>query len=395
MNVTAADRQKILILCGDLGDGHKQAARALLEAAEMCEPNVPTEIVDFLEWTHPHLHSFSRYCYIRWLKTFPGLYGYLFQKTRNDNSFSHLFKKIRLFGLSRMLKLLAEVKPTVVVSTFPSAAAAMSVLKMNGLTDVPTVTVITDHTDHSYWVHPGTDRYLVGSDRVKRALSRYHIPDRLITVTGIPVRSQFCQPLDKKCLRERHGLDLTLPTVMVMGGGLGMIDKSFIQVLLSDELPQRMQFVIVCGHNEKLRQKLAEELWATKHRVHLTGYVDYVHELMAASDLLITKPGGLTTAEALSLELPMLLFKPLPGQEMDNATYLTESGLALRAESNTHLVEILVDMIENPGILHKIRYRAKQNQTKTAAAEALQAILNTRSGSFSDYDLRRAVYAEA
>lgn len=395
MNVTAAGKQRILILSGDLGDGHKQAARALLEAAELCEPNVPTKIVDFLEWTHPHLHSFSRYCYIRWLRTFPGLYGYLFQKTRDDNSFSHLFKKIRLFGLSRMLKLLQEENPTVVVCTFPSAAAAMSILKQNGLTDVPTVTVITDHTDHSYWVHPGTDRYLVGSDRVKLALSRYAIPEHQITVTGIPVRPRFCQPLDKKRLCERHGLDPSLPTVMVMGGGLGMIGRSFIQLLLSDDLPHRMQFVIVCGHNEKLRLRLMEDLWATKHSVHITGYVDYVHELMAVSDLLITKPGGLTTAEALSLELPMLLFKPLPGQEQDNATYLTESGLALSANNEARLMEMLVDMFENPVILHKIKYRAKQKQTKMAATDALHAILSTKSGSYTDYDLRRAIYAEA
>lgn len=395
MKPNEPQQQKILILTGDLGDGHKQAARALVEAAGLYKPDVPVEVVDFMEWTHPRLHNFNKYCYLQWVKTFPSLYGYLFQKTRNDNSFSHLIKKVRLFGLGRMLKLLMEVRPTVVVSTFPSAAAAMSILKMNGLTDVPTVTVITDHTDHSYWIHPGTDRYIVGSEHVRRALHRFHVSGDRVTVTGIPVRPQFFQTYDRNTLRIRHDLDTAMPTVMVMGGGYGMIGKEFVNLLLSDALPERMQFIIVCGHNTKLRLQLEEDLRGCKHMIRLTGYVDYVHELMAVSDLLITKPGGLTTAEALSLELPMLLYKPLPGQEQDNVDYLLHAGVALLAESETDLADLLVHVFQNRQILHKIKTRARQNQRKTAALRAVNEILLTTSIPEQGCDIPRAAFAEA
>jgi len=395
MSSKLQQRQKILILTGDLGDGHKQAAKALAEAAGLCRPDVPVEVVDFLKWTHPHLHSFSRFCYMQWVSKFPSLYGFLFRKTRDDTTLSIMFKKIRLFGLSRMMKLIDDVKPTVIVSTFPSAAAAMSVLKMNGLTHIPTVTVITDHTDHSYWIHPGTDRYIVGSEHVRRALKRWPISELKISVTGIPIRTPFTLSYDRDILRARHGLDTSLPAVLVMGGGYGLIGKEFIELLQSDRLPAPMQFIIICGHNTKLKEQLAEELKGTPHRILLKGYVDYIHELMAASDLLITKPGGLTTAEALSQELPMILYRPLPGQEMDNAAYLTHAGVALQAISEEDLASKLVQVFQNPLILHKIKEKARKNQSKAAAALAVHEILMTESGSVPGHGVRHAVYAEA
>jgi len=332
---------------------------------------------------------------MQWVSKFPSLYGFLFRKTRDDTTLSILFKKIRTFGLSRMMKLIDDVKPTVIVSTFPSAAAAMSVLKVNGLTDIPTVTVITDHTDHSYWIHPGTDRYIVGSEHVRRALKRWPISELKISVTGIPIRTPFTLSYDRDILRARHGLDPSLPAVLVMGGGYGLIGKEFIELLQSDRLSAPMQFIIICGHNAKLKEQLAEELKGSPHRILLTGYVDYIHELMAAADLLITKPGGLTTAEALSQELPMILYRPLPGQEMDNAAYLTHAGVALQALSEEDLAAKLVQVFQNPHILHKIKGKARQYQSKAAAALAVHEILDTESGSVPGRGIRHAVYAEA
>ncbi|UUZ81945.1 hypothetical protein LJK88_46740 [Paenibacillus sp. P26] len=160
-------KNKILILTGALGDGHNKAAQAILEAARVYRPDVEVKVVDFLEWTHPYLHSVGKYCYMQWVKSLPSVYGYLYRKTRDDNTLSHWFKRMRSFSTDRMLEPLDEEKPTEVVSTFPGAAAAMSYLKANGFTSVPTCTVITDYTDHSYWIHPNTDRYLVGAEHVK------------------------------------------------------------------------------------------------------------------------------------------------------------------------------------------------------------------------------------
>lgn len=388
-------KHKVLILSGDFGDGHKQAARAILETSQLYRPDVEATVVDFMEWTHPHLHSVGRYCYIQWVKTFPSVYGYLFQKTRDDNTFSNLFKKVKLFALGKMVKLLEEVQPTVVVSTFPIAAAAMSLLKENGLTDIPTVTVITDHTDHSYWIHPYTDQYLVGSEHVRQALIARHIPASRILASGIPIRPQFCQTFDRSTLREKFGLKQSLPTVLIMGGGLGMISKTFIRLLQTDSRLEPMQFIIVCGRNEKLKEKLESELKPGKHRFLVTGFVDHVHELMALSDLIITKPGGLTTSEAVALDLPMLLYKPLPGQEQDNSAYLLSAGVAILAEDEPDLFGKLIKVFQNPQILSTMKSRTKQIQTRSATFQALRTIVRTQNASPVHRRVGRAIYAEA
>jgi processive 1,2-diacylglycerol beta-glucosyltransferase len=373
-------REKILILTGALGDGHNKAAQAILEAARFYRPDVEVEVVDFLEWTHPHLHSLGKYCYIQWMKSLPSVYGYLYRKTRDDNTISNWFKRMKSFSTDRMLELLNEVRPTEVVCTFPGAAAAMSYLKSNGLTAVPTVTVLTDYSDHSYWIHPNTDRYLVGAEHVKQKLLRYRIPEHKIVVTGIPIRLSFTQTYDRLALRDKHQLDCTMPTVLVMGGGHGLIGKKFISVLQSDELSTPVQFIFVCGRNEKLKQKIEDELGGTKtrHRVIITGFVDHVHELMALSDLIVTKPGGLTVSEALALELPMMLYKPIPGQEQDNAAYLVGLGAAMEAKNAADLKHQLLQLIQNESLLLNLKRNARSSHLKEGALHTLTAILETK-----------------
>lgn len=373
-------RDKLLILTGSLGDGHNKAAQAILEATRYHRPDVDVKVVDFLEWTHPYLHGVGKYCYMQWVKSLPSLYGYLYRKTREDNTFSHLFKKMKSFSTERMLELLHEEEPTEVVCTFPGAAAAMSYLKCNGLTTVPTVTVMTDYTDHSYWVHPGTDRYLVGAEHVKKALLRYRVPEHRIVVTGIPLRMPFTREYDRMELRDKHGLHREMPTVLVMGGGHGLIGKQFKSVLQSEELAEPVQFVFVCGRNEKLKQHLEEELGGenTRHHVKVTGFVDYVHELMALSDLIITKPGGLTISEAMALELPMMLYKPIPGQEQANAAYLVGLGAAIQVKNALELKNQLLEVIANQSLLSKLKENVKLSQQQQDALHMLNAIFETQ-----------------
>lgn len=370
---------KVLLLFGDLGNGHKQAALAVKEAAEMYRPDIEVELVDFMHWTQPYLHQVNRYLFVRAVKTFPHVWGYLYDKTRYDNSLSFLLKKTRLFALGRVMKLLRETKPSVVASTFPSAAAAMSNLKAHGLTDVPTVTVITDHTDHSYWIHPYTDHYIVGSARVRQALNRLDIGDSQISATGIPVRPQFCRDYDRHRLCEKHGLDPSLPTVLVMGGGCGLIGKGLVPLMRSSGLPGKLQFIVVCGQNHRLKSQLAEKLKDSPHRIVLTGFVDHIHEFMAVSDLIVTKPGGLTTAEAVSLAVPQLLYHPLPGQEEDNAALLTQAGVAVRADDDKDLHTVLYDLLMSPAKLNAMKQNAIKIRKTQAALDALRAILQTGS----------------
>ncbi|MFC6604556.1 hypothetical protein ACFQDF_28270 [Ectobacillus funiculus] len=149
-----------------------------------------------------------------------------------------------------MLKLIEEIQPTVVVSTFPLAAAVMSKLKSYGLTDIPTVTTITDHTDHSCWIYPFTDQYIVGSGVVRDSLKSLGVEESRIAVTGIPIRQQFSQTFQREEILKKYGLDPHLPTLLMMGGGCGMIGDGNSTIQEIDALPEPIQLIIVCGHNE-------------------------------------------------------------------------------------------------------------------------------------------------
>lgn len=370
-------RERILILSGSLGEGHMQAARAIVEASSLYKPNVTVKVVDLMAWIHPRMHVIERYCFMQWVKHFPALYGYLYQKTRADNPLTYLLKQFRTSSLQRLCKLIQDVNPSVLVSTFPPASAAISMLKEKGLTELRSVTVITDHSDHSYWIHPYTDLYLVGSEEVHSALIRKGVSDKKIAITGIPVRPFHTQVSNKQRLREKFGIDPSSFVVLVMGGGWGMIDNTFIEQLQSKELLPHVQFIIICGRNVKMMHRMHEALHG-KDNVQLKGFVEGIHEWMAVSDLLITKPGGLTTSEALAQQLPMLLFEPQLGQERDNAKYLIRKGVAMPCEVEM-LQSELNEMVQHPELLQQMREKAGECRQQDSASRAVTQILKVTS----------------
>ncbi|MGG1941660.1 glycosyltransferase [Paenibacillus polymyxa] len=365
-------REKLLILSGALGDGHMQAAKAILEASVLYKQGV--EVVDFMQWIHPRMHVVERYCFLQWVKHFPSSYGYMYQKTRTDSTLTFFLKHFLTTSLQRLLKLLNEEQPTLIVSTFPLASAAISLLKEKGMTDLPAATVITDHSDHSYWIHPSTDLYLVGSEGVRAALQRKGVADHKIAVTGIPVRPSYSQHDNKDRLREKLALGLDAFVVLVMGGGCGIIDKSFIEPMQSDSFPPNVQFVIVCGRNVKLLYRLQEAL-GDRDNVMLTGFLEGIHEWMASADVLITKPGGLTTSEALALQLPMLLLEPRLGQEKDNADYLIQTGVAYLCQID-NLQDQLQRLVQQPSLLEEMREKAGLCRQQDSARHAVMQILS-------------------
>jgi len=371
------NKEKILILTGNYGDGHIQVAQALHDAIQISHPSAEPVIFDFMEWVHPYSNQFSRFIYLQGVKKFPQVYGFLFQKTRKVNKLSMCLKTILTTGVGRMVKLLEEVQPSVVVSTFPLAAAVMSKVKSLGLTDIPTVTTITDHTDHSCWIYPFTDQYIVGSSTVRDSLIKLGVEENRIAHTGIPIRQQFSQSFQREEIFEKYGLDSHMPTILVMGGGCGMIGDGNSTIQEINALPMPIQIIIVCGHNEKLRLQLQEKLKDSKHRIHLTGYINYVHELMAISDLMITKPGGVTTFEAIAMELPMLLYKPIPGQEQDNAKFLVRSGVAVQVNTDRDLTGLLSKLLSKVELLAGMRDNAKRFHPKESAFASVEVIMNT------------------
>ncbi|MBE3554252.1 MAG: UDP-N-acetylglucosamine 2-epimerase [Thermicanus sp.] len=369
-------KETILLLYSNYGDGHKHAAEAIREAFSLQYPEVEVILIDFVKYTHPLLHPISRRIFLQALKKFPFLYRYAYQKTRFSTS-SNLLRFFTLLGFRRMLKLLKTTNPSAVVSTHPFAAAGMSRLKRYRFTQVPTVTVITDHTNHSYWIHPLTDAYLVGSSFAKKNLLEVGVKEEIITVTGIPIQPRFSNSYNPAEIRKKYGLSPDLPTILIMGGGWGLIDKGEEVLRMLDRFPRPLQIIFVCGHNRKLWRQLSRKSGRYRQWVMITEYIDYVDQLMAASDVIVTKPGGLTTSEAIALEVPMILYRPLPGQEEENAQFLLDTGVAVMATTTSELVRQVNRLLDKPDLLQEMKEKERQLSLKEAAFLATEEILST------------------
>ncbi|MEH7160360.1 MGDG synthase family glycosyltransferase [Priestia megaterium] len=375
------EKDKYLILSATFGEGHKQVANAISEAVNDMVADAEPITMDIMEWIHPNLYPISHYIYKKSIKKFPQVYSFLYKKTRVKNSFSIKLNSIFLSGMQTVLKIIQEIKPKVVVSTYPFAAGIISKLKEQGLIDIPAVTIITDYTDHSYWIHPYTDQYVVGSAQLRDQLIALGVEADKIKNTGIPVRKRFMDVLPKDLLLDKYMINPNMFTLLIMGGGDGFFGKGISTFKALESISTPIQLFIVCGKNKKLKTQLEWELKDSKHEVRILGYCEKVEELMAISDLMISKPGGVTTSEATAMDLPILIYHSLPGQEEDNADYLCRSGFALSAESEKELIAQVENLVCDSAPLKWMKQRMRKSQTKTSSIDALHVIVGAaRSG---------------
>jgi processive 1,2-diacylglycerol beta-glucosyltransferase len=234
--------------------------------------------------------------------------------------------------------------------------------------------VLTDYAVHSQWIHPHVDLYCVASEEVRAGLVDRGVPAQRIRVTGIPVDPAFAEPLDRREVARRLGLEPARTTVLVMAGAYAMLGGilEVHRVLLT--LPHRVQAVFVCGRDQALVERLRQRS-RRRPDFHVHGFVSNVHEWMAAADLLVTKAGGITVSEALVRELPMVIYRPIPGQEEWNTRMLVTAGAAHVARGPEELARVLERLLADPAALESMRAAARRVRRPNAAREAAEAIL--------------------
>jgi processive 1,2-diacylglycerol beta-glucosyltransferase len=190
------------------------------------------------------------------------------------------------------------------------------------------VSVVTDFEAHALWMEPGVDLYCVAAEETKaRLVARGALPENVV-VTGIPIGAKFLHAVDTQTVRKRMGLRDDLPILLVLGGGFGMGPVAQIMSELN-KFEKSVQVIVVCGRNQDLRRELAVQ--EKRHPTHVLGFVINMQELMALADLVITKPGGLTSSEALAMGKPLFMLNPIPGQEAANSDFLLGHGAAAKA----------------------------------------------------------------
>ena len=365
----------VLLLVATYGNGHVQAARALVEAAGRQAPSRRLHTLDFFDLVHPVLNAATRMAYLYSVRRAPRLWREFYARTGRIPPDSFLQQRLYHLGRGPIRRVLAAAGPRVVISTHPTPGGVVAQLRQEGLLPGSlAVTVVTDYVLHSQWVHPATDLYLTACPEVARELEQRGVPPERVRVTGIPVRPVFTDPVAREEARARWGVGPQEPLVVVLTGAFGLMRGAEAACRRLAWMPRRARLVVVTGHDRRLREALAEELRQAPNPARVEGFVDRVHELMAAADVLVTKAGGLTVSEALAVGVPMVIFAPIPGQEEGNAAYLQQQGAARVARDAGQLVGEVVGLLDDPAARRQLAERARALGKPRAALEAWAAV---------------------
>lgn len=360
---------KILILTAATGGGHIRASSALksyiLENQEDCQ----VEIVDSLKYISPLLDKTVTEGYETMAKRAPKLFGSLYKSTNRDKSkttyfFCNIFRKY-------LMPLVDEFHPDIIISTHPFATEMISLLKEDGKITVPLICIMTDYAPHRAWIHPYVDSYIVSNEGMVDTMAKMGAPRERIHPYGIPVDESFYEKMDRAEVLKQMGLSPDRPTILIMAGSFGVsnilrIYNNIIKVDLD------FQIIVITGKNERLyeafnkliirnsRQKPLRDVSVKlkpkpSKPTKLLFFTNEVHKYMQISDLIITKPGGLTVSEALACNLPMAIFDAIPGQESENADFLIDNNMAVKIQKGSACSETIYDLLSNQDRLEEMR----------------------------------------
>lgn len=373
--------KKVLIMSASTGGGHNRAARAIkeeLESRTIDNMSIECEIVDSLKLVNNTMDKVISRGYEKSALYTPKAYGSVYRFSETTIASKNEFKTNPLTSLmARKFKhLLNESTPDLIIGTHPFPMIALSTLKKNNnihslsrsesfykstKVDIPPmISVLTDYTTHSTWIQNEIDYYIVGHEYVKELLVYEGVDSEKVKAFGIPVEKSFLSHRDRETVLTELGLSPEKLTVLLMGGsfGAGNIKETLEDLIAID---RDFQILVITGRNEHLKDKLSKMLDSTIHNknICLLGYTNKINDILASIDVLISKPGGLTTTEALLNDVPMIVPYFIPGQEEENLDFLTNCGAALRTTKKYSLPVLLKVLIDDPSRLDNLRKNIK------------------------------------
>jgi processive 1,2-diacylglycerol beta-glucosyltransferase len=367
-------KKNILLMYITDVSGHRSAAAAIEKALQMVSGNVEITSINAFKYTNPISEKIVNRVYTAVIKKTPKIWDYMYDNPKVKQSLERFKELVHRNNSPKLQKLFETVQPDAVVCTqaFPCGMVA-DYKKWTG-SRLPLFGVLTDFVPHSYWIYDDVDYYITPADEVSQRLMKKGVAAEKIKALGIPFDPAFNQCGDLADVRKHLHLDPRVKTILIMGGGQGLGPiKTLYKSLEKVDLP--LQEIIVCGTNKKLYHQLKRKIKRSKHAVSLCGYVNNVNELMAVSDLIITKPGGITTAEALSKGLPMIIIKPLPGQEMNNTQFLMNEHAAVKLDRAKDIHSVVEELLGDPAKLSSLAKAAARIGKPDAAFDIAKFII--------------------
>ena len=297
--------------------------------------------------------------YIGMVRTIPQLYGFIYNRAERATEAGGFRVWASEFTARNIRGLMQRLRPSAVVCTHAFPCGVMSAYKRLYDPSIPVMGIVTDFVVHPFWIYRNIDAYAVATSEIRATLIARGIDAQRIGVDGIPVDPRFgLRPVDRGALRDALGLPRAGEVALVMGGGLGLGPlAATVRALARSAKP--VTPVVIVGKNRRLELRVAEEARRAGADVRVLGFVENVFDWMHAADVLVTKPGGLSTSEALAAQLPMVLLRPLPGQEERNLRYLASRGAALRTTDDDELVRAVDSVLHDERVARRLQSGAR------------------------------------
>ena len=371
------DKKKILVLSAAVGAGHTTAARALVQACEMEHPEAEAVWIDSFDLCPRIYGRFYKGLYNLLAGRFPHFYGYCYDTLDREERYEKprgLVTLIDRLFFRRFLKRVEAEKPDIIVCTHFQPGDVVSILKPKGKIDCPVGVIVTDYYMHSFWEVKDADFHIVSTEEMKATLVEKGFDAERIHVIGIPVRPEFVAPMDRAAILKKLGCVDDVPIALTVASGWQKRGPEVtVEALMNTGID--MQILAVAGKNRESEEKIRALKPPDGVKLKVFGFVDNIHEMMNVADVLVAKPGGVTTVEALAVGLPMIAINPVPGQEMGNCHYLQRMGagvLATRLGSlKYHLRTILGDKARGA----RMRECARNAGRPRAAFEIIDLLL--------------------
>ena len=367
--------KRIILMYISEVSGHRSATMAIEKAIKELCPDCEILNINAFNYTNPISEKVINRIYMEVIKRTPKIWDYLYDNPSVVKSLENIKRHIHKSNSPKLKKLFDSFNPDLVVCTQAFPCGMVADFKKTYAASLPLVAVLTDYIPHSYWVYDAVDYYVTPSEEVSVRLEKKGVKPSKIKSLGIPFDTKFNQKLNSADIFSRLKLNPDKPVVLIMGGGQGLGPiKTIVKSL--EKSKQDIQELIVTGTNKKLFRALKRKIKKYKKSIHLFGFIQNIHELMHISKVIISKPGGVTTAEVLSMGLPIVIVKPIPGQEINNTNFLTQKGAAIKVDEPKDVYLVIDDLLKNKVKLERLSVAGLKIAKPSASMDIAKLILS-------------------
>jgi processive 1,2-diacylglycerol beta-glucosyltransferase len=355
--------------------GHRSATLAIEKAIKQLHPDTEILNINAFNYTNPISEKVINRIYMEVIKRTPKIWDYLYDNPSVVRGLENIKQHIHKSNSPKLKKLFDKFNPDLVVCTQAFPCGMVADFKKTYRVNLPLVAVLTDYIPHSYWIYDEVDYYITPSDEVSVRLEKKGVRPAKIKPYGIPFDAKFNQKLNNDDIFCKLKLNPHKPVVLIMGGGQGLGPiKTIVKSLEKSE--HDITELIVAGTNKKLFRSLKRRIKYYKKDIHLFGFIQNIHELMHISKVIISKPGGVTTAEVLSMGLPMVIVKPIPGQEINNTNFLAQKQAAIKVDEPKEVYRVIDDLLKNKTRLERLRAAGLKIAKPGASLDIAKLILS-------------------